>query len=483
MAEQRKDFNKDLIHLGVMILIIAFFGLSKPFGQALTPVGMKVLGVFLAGCYGWTTAGTFWPSILCMCLLPFTGVATMAEVLAQGPGNNMFLFIMFMLVFNQLLDDAGVNVTIANWFISRKIVSGRPWLLIFLLLTAGYLMATVCNVFLCLFLMWSLVYGICKGVGYKQHDKLPTILVIAVLFCIMMGYLTMPFHGMTVILLGAFAKMAGIVAPFGTYLAFSIPVGFGSVVITFLVIRFLVRPDVTKLTSYDIHSIDPEDIKFTKRKMIILGSLIFFVVSLLVAGMLPKTNPFAVVVNTLGNSGLIALLMMALLFVRVERQPLYNFKESAAKGLSFDILMCTMYMLALGTFVSSEKTGINGFFMEIFSPILGGLSPVVFCIVIGLVCVLLTNFLSNIAVAYMFLPLAVSFGPVIGFPPLALAMVIIYAAHIAIVTPAASIYAAIMHSNSEWVTPKEATLYSLMIVVCVSIVIIPLGVLLAFAVN
>ena len=218
----------------------------------------------------------------------------------------------------------------------------------------------------------------------------------------MMGYLTMPFHGMTVILLGAFAKMAGIVAPFGTYLAFSIPVGFGSVAITFLVVRFLVRPDVTKLSSYDIHSIDPEDIKFTKRKMIILSSLIFFVVSLLVAGMLPKTNPFAVIVNTLGNSGLIALLMMALLFVRVEGEPLYNFKESAAKGLSFDILMCTMYMLALGTFVSSEKTGINGFFMEIFSPILGGLSSVVFCIVIGLVCVLLTNFLSNIAVAYMF---------------------------------------------------------------------------------
>ena len=69
MAEQRKDFNKDIIHLGIMILIIAFFWLSKPFGQALTPVGMKVLGVFLAGCYGWTTAGTFWPSILCICLL------------------------------------------------------------------------------------------------------------------------------------------------------------------------------------------------------------------------------------------------------------------------------------------------------------------------------------------------------------------------------------------------------------------------------
>lgn len=119
MAVERKTLSKDLIHLGIMIIIIAFFWLSKPFGQALTPVGMKVLGVFIAGCYGWTTAGTFWPSILCMCLLPFIGVATMAEVLAQGPGNNMFLFIMFMLVFNQLLDDAGVNVSLSLIGLSR----------------------------------------------------------------------------------------------------------------------------------------------------------------------------------------------------------------------------------------------------------------------------------------------------------------------------------------------------------------------------
>ena len=227
-----------------------------------------------------------------------------------------------------------------------------------------------------------------------------------------------------------------------------------------------------KLKNYDVHSIPSEDIKFTRRKVIILGSLLFFVLSLLLSGILPAGNLYAKIITTLGNSGLIALIMMALLFVTVEGKPLYNFKETAAKGLSFDILMCTMYMLALGTFVSSEKTGINGFFMEIFSPLLGGLSPVVFC-----------NFFSNIGVAYMFLPLAVSFGPVIGFEPTALAMLIIYCAHVAMITPAASIYAAIMHSNTDWVTPKEATLYSLLIVVGVAVIIVPLGVILAFAVT
>ena len=394
----------------------------------------------------------------------------------------MFLFIMFMLVFNQLLDDTGVNATIAKWFVSRKIVSGRPWLLLFFLVFACYLISTVCNIFICMFLVWSLIYGICESVGYQKHDKLPTILVILTTFVCLMGYMTMPFHGMTVQLLAGWSKMVGVEMAYTTWLSFSIPVGFGSVVIAFLVMKFFIRPDVEKLKNYDVSMVDPESIKFTKDKLIVLGTLVFFVGSLLVAGMLPDTNLFAYVIKTLGNSGFIALIIMLLLFIKIDGVPLLNFKDTAARGISFDILMCTMYMLALGTFLSAEGTGINQFFLELFMPVFGSLSPVVFAIVLGFVITVLTNFLANLAVAFMFLPIALSFAPIIGFEATAVAMVIIFVSHLSLVTPASSIYAAVMHSNTEWVTPKEATLYSLFIIVAVAVVMIPLAVTIAFSI-
>lgn len=467
--------NYDLIHLVVMFGIMVFFFISKPFTDALSPIGMKVLGVFLAGCYGWSTAGVFWPSIICMCALPFTGVATIQEVLAAGPGNFMFLFILFMLVFNEVLDQTGVNVTIAKWFISRKIVAGRPWLLLFFLVVATYLISTVCNIFICLFLIWSLIYGICESVGYKKHDKLPTILVVYSLFVCMMGYLTMPFHGMVVQLLAGWAKMSEDPITFSSWLSFSLPIGFGSVILSFLVVKYIMRPDVIKLKNYDPTMISAEEIRFTKPKVFMLCTLLFFVFALLIAGFLPATNPFAYIINTLGQSGFIGLIMVLLLFVRFDGEPLYDFKSAAAKGISWDILMCTMYMLALGGFLAQPELGINTFFLELFMPVLGHLSPTVFAIILGWIIVALTQLLANLALAFMFLPIALSFAPVIGFNATAVAMVIIFAAHLAMITPASSIYAALMHSNTEWVTRKEAMFYSAIIIVIVALVMIPMA--------
>lgn len=471
--------NHDLIHLIVMLTIIGCFFVCDPFSKSLSSTGMKVLGVFLAGCYGWATAGVFWPSILCMIALPFTGVATMQEILAAGPGNFMFLFILFMLVFNEILDQTGVNVTIAKWFISRKIVAGKPWVLLFFLIFATYLISTVCSIFICLFLTWSLIYGICESVGYKKHDKLPTILVIYTLFVCMMGYLTMPFHGMVVQLLAGWAKMSGTPVAFGTWLSFSIPIGFGSVLLSFLVIKYIIRPDVEKLRNYDPSIIKSEEIRFTKPKVLILCTLLFFVFALLIAGFLPSTNPFAYVINTLGQSGFIALIIVLLLFIKIDGKPLFDFKQTAAKGISWDILMCTMYMLALGTYLSSPELGINKFFLELFMPILGSLSPTVFAIILGLIIVILTQLLANLAVAFMFLPIVLSFAPVIGFNATAVAMVVIFAAHLAMITPASSIYAAIMHANTEWVTRKEAMVYSAIIIIAVAIIMIPIASLLS----
>ncbi len=474
--------KREYIHLGIMLIIMAVFWVLQPI-EPLTEVGMKVLGVFLAGCWGWSTCGVLWPSILCICALPLTGVATINELLAAGTGNFMFLFIMFILVFNQLLDDSGVNVAIANFFISRKIVKGRPYVLIFFLLFAGYLIGTVCNLFLTMFLMWGIIYGIANSCGYEKKDKLPSILIVAMLFVLLMGYMAMPFHGMTVQLLAAWANMAQVEIPFASWLAFSLPMGLGSIVLCCLVIRFVIRPDVSKLVAYDPDSVDKETIRFTKGKTIVLAMLIFFVLTLLIGNSLPTTNPVGYLVKTLGNSGMISLVILALMFIRVDGKPLFNFKETAAKGLSFDVLICTAYMLMLSSYMSGQATGINVFFMKLLTPFLGGLSPVMFCLVCGIVVAVLTNFLANIAVAYMFLPIALSFAPVIGFNPTIMAMIIIYAAHLSIATPAASIYSALMFANTEWLETKTAVRYALTIVVFAIIIMVPCATMLAFAIN
>lgn len=52
----------------IISLIIMFgFGYLEPFG-AITPNGMRILGIFLSLIYGWTTVGTFWLSMIAFLL-------------------------------------------------------------------------------------------------------------------------------------------------------------------------------------------------------------------------------------------------------------------------------------------------------------------------------------------------------------------------------------------------------------------------------
>ena len=88
---------------------------------------------------------------------------------------------MFILMMSVLLEESGLITFIANWLISRDFVSGRPWILIFVLMFAAAVCTAVClNVFLVLFLFWGIVVGICETCGYTKGDKVSTMLITAI---------------------------------------------------------------------------------------------------------------------------------------------------------------------------------------------------------------------------------------------------------------------------------------------------------------
>lgn len=57
------------IHIAIMLTLIIGFHFLPPIGT-ITPVGMKILGIFLAMLYGWTICGMIWPSMLGMIAVP-----------------------------------------------------------------------------------------------------------------------------------------------------------------------------------------------------------------------------------------------------------------------------------------------------------------------------------------------------------------------------------------------------------------------------
>ncbi|MEE0510048.1 MAG: aryl-sulfate sulfotransferase [Peptococcaceae bacterium] len=76
------------------------FGQLSPIG-AITPLGMKILGIFIALIYCWSTVGIIWPSLIGILAVGFTGYDTVNDAIKNAMGNDtvwQLFFIMAMLV-------------------------------------------------------------------------------------------------------------------------------------------------------------------------------------------------------------------------------------------------------------------------------------------------------------------------------------------------------------------------------------------------
>lgn len=74
-----KYYIHSLITVGLMIVFYFIPPIST-----ITPVGMKVLGVFLGLIYGWCFVEMLWPSILGLVMLGLSGYCTVTEAFSAG---------------------------------------------------------------------------------------------------------------------------------------------------------------------------------------------------------------------------------------------------------------------------------------------------------------------------------------------------------------------------------------------------------------
>ena len=111
------------LHSAVIILIMLLFPALPPFGT-ITPLGMQLLGIFIALIYGWTFAGLIWPSILGLIAMGCTEGFTVNQVFMQGFGHQTVLFLFFLYIFCGAVDQSGVTTYIGRLIITRKICLG-----------------------------------------------------------------------------------------------------------------------------------------------------------------------------------------------------------------------------------------------------------------------------------------------------------------------------------------------------------------------
>ncbi len=458
-------------YIKALITVVIMFGFGQlPPIEPITPLGMNIVGIFIGLLFGWMTIGLIWPSILGCVALVLIGGMKVADVLAGGWGSTTQMLIFFMIVVAGIVEQSGVSRFIAMFLITRKWVLGKPWVFTFVFLGAAFLLAAVTSTIPTIIICWSIWYSICSQVGYKPYQPFPSFMVVGVVMAATFGLSVFPFRPVGILVFGILQDLSGLTVNYLTYTCFTLPLCLLCILVFTLLGKLVFHIDVSLLKNLNEDSFKDVDLTLNKQQKAILIFVALLIVLLLVPSVLPQTFFLAALLKKLDAVGTAMLLVVVMCALKVDGKPILNFKEVCSKGMQWDVLMLTAVVMPLSSVLTADETGVTDFLLKVLSPLFEGRSAITFLMIAVFSAVIITNFAVNNVVGAILLPVFYPFALQLGIAPLALTSLLVFTCHFALLTPAASPMAALLHGNTQWCRTTDIYKYGFLIVISSMIV-------------
>lgn len=439
------------VHSAICIAIMLLFRFVPPIAP-ITELGMNVLGIFLGMIYGWLTVGMAWPSLFGITLLGLTGMMSTSAAYQSGFGNNTILLILFSFILTGVLGSAGVAKYIANKLVSFKIARGKPWVLSFLLLFSVFVLSSVISITAAVMVAWSMFYGICEVYGFEKGEKWPALMLIGIAFSGSLAYQLFPFKSLPAVVIGNYTQLSGgDTIDFLRYFIWMLITDWLCIGIYLLAMKFILRPDVSKIAGSDASAVQVEAL--TPYQRFILIYFVCYIATMLLPSLLPAEFFLTVLLNKIGTTGVTALYVLGLVFL--------NFEEGGTLGdmfrpVNWDLIFLLVGALTISSAISNADTGITDWISQFMGPVLQGKNFLVFAFLLILASSVVTNFCNNMATVAIFTPIAynlcVASGS--GVNTKAIMVVLVTVCSTAMATPAGSTPAALIYGNKEWIPGK-----------------------------
>lgn len=463
----------------ITVVLIFCFGFLPPI-DPITPIGMKILGILLGLLYGWTFVGLLWPSLLGTLAIGLSGAMPIKTVFMTGYGSDITLLILFIFVFAAMVESAGVSKAIAMWLVTRKIFLGRPWVFSFILLFAAFLLSATTSTIAAIIICWGIVYRICAELGYKSGDKWPALMVLGVVFACTIGLSLFPFKSVPLVVVGSYTAMSGIDISFFKYVCFTAPIGILSLLLYILLCKFIFRPNITNLTNLTMDTFGEDaQITLNGHQKIVISFLLAMIIFLLVPSLLPANWLIARFLNGIGSTGVVMLLLAIMCLFKYQGKPLLNFRQMAIEGIQWDVVILTATVVPLISLITADSTGIKPFLSAILQPIFQGKPDIIFISLVILFSIILTNLCNNAVTGVLFVAITYTFATDMGINTAMLTMLIVLCVHLAILTPAGSPMAAVLHGNRQWISAADIYKYGATAIFSICILLIIVGIPLA----
>lgn len=340
-----------------------------------------------------------------------------------------------------------------------------------------YALGFMINIYPTIFLLWPVMYKICDEAGFERGGKFSSYMCFAVTFISGLGMVSKPFEPWSLIGLNALTEFMG--EGFSVnYVRYSIYMMLISllIIVCYLIIGKLLKIDVSPLENYRA---EEKHIQLTHEQKIAIGFFSVFLIAMYLPSLLPADWMFTKILNLLGILGIGALLLVGLGVARTKGMKLAEVDKLATEGVPWKITFLMVGNAVIGAALSSEQAGIIAWINTIFGPMVQGLSPIMFYLVLILIYGIVTQFVHNIVLLTIFTPVALNFGTMVGANPVTITFIGLVILSAALATAGASSRSGLVFGNTEWIAPKWAYTLGVGSVVLVMIAYALIGVPLA----
>ena len=480
-----KKSRMTVIHSIIGVAIMLFFRYLPLNLPEVTPVGMQVLGIFIGTLYLWTFVDPAWGSLMSVAMLGFSDYMPMSGVIKEAFGSAVTQQVFFLMIMSGSLVYYKITLYIGRFFLTRKFTNGKPWLLVFVVCLGAYLIAGFINCFTAIFLFWPILYDIFDELGYKKGDAFPRVFLTLVVVSALIGFPMAPYMQNGLALLSNFATITAnlpdgpVVVNNASYMAVAIILGMILLTANVLYAKFVIRPDVTKLKNYDVEILNKNPLPpMDARQKVIAAGFFLLVLCLMFPSLVPSLPGMAFLANN--SYGLCIFAVATLAAIQIDGKPALELPKVVASNVNWGAYFIILAAILLGNVLTSDATGVTAFLNTVLSPLFAGMSATVFIVFLLLVAGILTNVSNSLVIGMILQPVVVAYCTQSGADPRPIVtLLILFVLLSAAITPAASPFAAILHSNKEWVPTKYVYQYTAPMVIIEFVLTLVIGIPLA----
>jgi len=457
-------------HLFTALAVYILFQFLIPPIEPISKGGMGVLGIFLALIYLlFVEEGITWPSFLAVGLLGFTNVASANNIIKESWGSAVSVFVAATLLLNYAMTETGLIHRIAIWFITRPFLKGRPWMILFMYFFSAFLLNLVSTSSPIVVMYLAISEGIFKSLGNDdKEDKFNRSVVLAMGWVAQGAQAMTPIaHTMVVLVLGYIFKDFGVNVSILQFSMIFLCWGLVYLVGIWLIFRYVMRPDVSRLSNFDIDAMRATIPPMGKRERtvaIVLVILVVFWISPDLLKLIPFMLPIGSYIGLLGQTIPVLVAVGALCAINSEGAPVLDLKAGTSK-ITWGPFFLISALQVFGYAIDLKEVGIGLWMTQIFAPLTSGLSAWAFVAAVIAFMLIATNLLSNAICAMLYTVIVPIAMLIPGVSPIAIGLIVASSANAdSLLTPASCPVSGLLVS-SGYVNAKFMATYGWMLMI------------------